>query len=198
MMNHTKKGATVLEQMYYEEYFEYIPNFLESEFSREMLKVLKEVVNWDSHVFNFNGKQVPMPRLSKWYGPLPYKYSGIFNPPLDMDDTVHSIMRVIGDIELNSCLLNLYRNGRDSIAKHKDNESQMDPHVPIYVVSLGAPRKFIIRSDDGVYHNFLTVENGSLFVMKPGFQDIFTHEIPKEPEIETDRISLTYRRVINN
>jgi len=182
----------------YESYFEYIPKFLIKEDSKKYFIDLYKNIPWVSHSYTFYGKDVPMPRLVKWYSPHPYVYSGLYNQPCEMNELVKEIMNRLNNTNLNSCLLNLYRNGNDSIARHKDDETSMDREESIYVISLGSPRKFIIKSDDKIYNKTLIVEHGSLFIMKKGFQDLFTHEISKEKNIVNPRISLTFRKSLSN
>ena len=45
----------------------------------------------------------------------------------------------------NSCLLNLYRDGRDAIGWHADNEPLFGPQPVVASVSLGARRDFYLR-----------------------------------------------------
>lgn len=49
-------------------------------------------------------------------------------------------------MKFNTCLLNMYRNGRDSVAWHSDNEKVYGPTPTIASISLGEPRDFILRS----------------------------------------------------
>jgi alkylated DNA repair dioxygenase AlkB len=62
-------------------------------------------------------------------------------------------------------------------------------------ISFGATRKFQIRhsiSKKKIGEYFL--DTGSLFWMKPGFQEIYQHQVPKEIKINKPRINLTFRR----
>lgn len=96
----------------------------------------------------------------------------------------------VGD-ELNSCLLNRYRDGKDYIAAHGDKELRGE-HTTVATVSLGASRKFRFRSKSGI-HSECVLESGDLCVMYgPATQRLFTHEVPKQAGVG-ERISLTYR-----
>jgi len=182
--------------MDYESYFEYLPKYIEPQKGKEYFRDIMKQVDWVSHSYQFYGREVKMPRMVKWYSKNSYDYSGLHNEPCEMIEVVKDIMKELDNHNLNSCLLNLYRDGSDSIAKHKDDEKSMDSNESIYVISLGTTRKFTIRSDDKTYKKTINVEHGSLFIMKKGFQEHFTHEIPKQNKILTPRISLTFRKSI--
>ena len=179
----------------YKKYYEYIPDFYSLNKAYKLYLTLLNNVPWEQHSFKFYGKEVPFPRLTKWYGVCDYKYSGIVNKQEEMLTALKSLVTVI-DPKINSCLLNLYRNGHDSISEHKDDEKDMDSDFPIYVLSLGCKRSFIIKSDDKIFKDKIIIKPGSLFIMKPGFQKYFTHELPKEREIVDSRISLTFRKCV--
>jgi alkylated DNA repair dioxygenase AlkB len=100
--------------------------------------------------------------------------------------------------EYNVCFLNRYRSQSHHLGWHADDSPEMDQQHPIASVSLGAERYIWIKEktfkgdipDDQKY----LLENGSLFVMPPGFQDEFLHRIPKHDRPCGERISLTFRR----
>jgi len=95
--------------------------------------------------------------------------------------------------EANSCLLNYYRNGDDSIAVHSDKNS-LGGETAIMGVSLGTGRRFIFRQKRGERKrlSFIT-ESGDLLIMAGKCQDEWTHEIPKQKGIEDPRVSMTFR-----
>lgn len=94
----------------------------------------------------------------------------------------------------NVCLLNFYEDGQQRIGWHADRE-EIGRTTPIASVSLGAPRKFLVRSQmDGRRDRAsLQLHSGSLVVMEPSCQTNYLHSVPKESEITTGRINLTFR-----
>ena len=94
----------------------------------------------------------------------------------------------------NVCLLNFYQDGQQRIGWHSDRE-EIGRTTPIASVSLGAPRKFLVRSqNDGRRdRSSLQLSSGSLVVMEPVCQTKYLHSVPKESEITTGRINLTFR-----
>ena len=91
--------------------------------------------------------------------------------------------------------LNLYRNGRDSVAMHNDRLQDLAPGHSIALVSLGAPRDMLIRPKPGVVGRALRIrlEPGSLLVMSHASQSTHEHGIPKTAEPVGPRISLAFR-----
>ena len=98
------------------------------------------------------------------------------------------------DVPFNSVGLNLYRDGRDSVAPHNDHLYDICEGFPIALVSLGAARRFTIRAKTlprRVIH--LDLDPGSLLVMDYATQLHYTHAVPKTTIPVAERISLAFR-----
>ena len=94
----------------------------------------------------------------------------------------------------NSVGLNLYRDGRDSVAPHNDHLSEIRRGFPIALLSLGATRRMTIRAKaepKRVFH--VDLEAGSLLVMNYATQLHYTHAVPKTTQAVGERISLASR-----
>lgn len=89
--------------------------------------------------------------------------------------------------------LNLYRDGRDSVAPHGDREPELVPGWPISIVSLGAPRDMLIRPSGGGASRRITLMPGSVLVMSYASQRTHDHGIPKCAATAAARISLAFR-----
>jgi alkylated DNA repair dioxygenase AlkB len=97
-------------------------------------------------------------------------------------------------VSFNSVGLNLYRDGRDSVAPHNDHLNELREGFPIALVSLGATRRMTIRSKAApkrVFH--VDLEAGSLLLMDYATQLHYTHGVPKVPGPVGERISLAFR-----
>jgi alkylated DNA repair dioxygenase AlkB len=97
-------------------------------------------------------------------------------------------------VELDSMGLNLYRDGGDSVAWHRDRIAKeiVDPVVAI--VSVGEPRKFLIRPRAGKVRRaqaFL-LGRGDLLVTGGACQREWEHSVPKTA-LAGPRISITFR-----
>jgi alkylated DNA repair dioxygenase AlkB len=90
--------------------------------------------------------------------------------------------------------LNLYRDGRDSVAPHNDHLYEITEGEPIALISLGATRLMTIRSKTRPRRVFdLDLENGSLLLMSYETQKHYDHGIPKTRDPIGPRISLAFR-----
>jgi alkylated DNA repair dioxygenase AlkB len=90
--------------------------------------------------------------------------------------------------------LNLYRDGRDSVAPHNDHLNEIRAGFPIALVSLGVTRRMTIRAKAQprrVIH--VDLEPGSLLVMDYATQLHYTHAVPKTDDVVGERISLAFR-----
>ena len=90
-------------------------------------------------------------------------------------------------------LINLYKNGNDSVGLHADAEPEMGPVIAS--VSLGAERLFRLKGNDGAVVFSERLPHGSLLIMAGNTQKNFKHEVPKEPAIALPRINLTFRHI---
>tara|TARA_Y100000385_G_scaffold248062_1_gene268561 strand:- start:2581 stop:2949 length:369 start_codon:yes stop_codon:yes gene_type:complete len=94
----------------------------------------------------------------------------------------------------SSCLLNLYRNGQDSNGWHSDDEKELGKNPTIASLSLGAERIFHLKHKKiTTLKHKLSLQNGSLLVMKGETQHYWLHQIPKTKKPIDKRINLTFR-----
>ncbi len=93
----------------------------------------------------------------------------------------------------NTAGLNLYRDGRDSVAMHHDKLHTLVPGQPIALLSLGAPRRMNIRAKSGGRAFGLELAPGSLLSMSHASQLTHEHGIPKSARVAGERISVVFR-----
>ncbi|RZA33142.1 MAG: alpha-ketoglutarate-dependent dioxygenase AlkB [Lysobacteraceae bacterium] len=94
----------------------------------------------------------------------------------------------------NGIGLNLYRDGNDSVAMHGDKLHTLVEGHPIALVSLGAPRRMLIRAKDGKRATLaVELEPGSLLCMSHASQFTHEHGIPKTRRPQGPRISAVFR-----
>ena len=72
-----------------------------------------------------------------------------------------------------------YRDGRDSVAWHGDYVARRMPEAVVATLSLGAPRRFLLRPYGGGRSLSLSLGEGDLFVMGGSCQRTWQHCIPK-------------------
>jgi alkylated DNA repair dioxygenase AlkB len=162
---------------------------------------LRAEIPWQPHRLRLFGREVDAPRLSCWIGDAQavYTYSGTRFEPRPWTPTVAALRedlhRRLG-VRFNSVLANLYRDGRDSMGWHSDDEPELGPDPLIASLSFGAPRTFRLRSR-ATREAALSLElaHGSLLVMAAGTQRHYQHALPRRARVHAPRINLTFRRL---
>lgn len=176
----------------------YIPNFYKKAIADDLLKVLKNSIEWKQESMNMYGKEVKFPRLTAWYGDddKPYSFSGIKLEPLSW---TKELVQIKDDIEpicktsFNSVLLNLYRDGNDSISWHTDAEKELGRNPIIASVNFGAERVFQLKHVHTQEKIEILLQHGSLLVMMGELQHYWKHQVPKSKKVTLPRINLTFR-----
>lgn len=175
-----------------------IPSFFNKLESDNFLKLLREKVIWKQESMNIYGRNIHFPRLTAWYGDDDklYSFSGIKLKP---NPWIIEILEIKNRIEpksnviFNSVLLNLYRNGKDSISWHTDAEPELGKNPVIASVNFGAARKFQLRHIKTKEKLEIELTHGSLLIMQGELQHYWQHQVPKSNKIVGERINLTFR-----
>lgn len=176
----------------------YIPGFFNRVESDQFFNSLRCQVDWKKESMSMYGRKVAFPRLIAWYGGdnKPYSFSGISLYPSawlpDLLEIKNKIEPMAG-VTFNSVLLNLYRDGRDSVSWHTDAEPELGRNPVIASVSFGASRKFQLRHLHTKEKIELELTHGSLLIMQGELQHYWQHQIPKTSKTVGERINLTFR-----
>ena len=99
----------------------------------------------------------------------------------------------------NSVLINYYRDGKDRVAWHSDDEKELGRNPVIGSVSLGAERNFKLRHKQYKVNGLkkqITLRHGSFLLMKGSTQHHWMHEIPRTAKPIGPRINLTFRVIL--
>ena len=170
--------------------------------ARDWFDRLRAEVPWERHRLRIFGRDVQAPRLSCWIGDADavYTYSGTRFVPRLWTPACAELRERVGAIcreRYNSVLCNLYRDGRDSMGWHSDDEGELGPRPRIASLSLGAVRRFRLRHRrDPSARLQIELPPGSLLVMAGATQHHYRHDLPKTLSNTGARINLTFRRVI--
>ncbi len=182
----------------------FMENFMPLDKANMYFKNFNENIKWRQEEIKMYGKTYPVPRKTAWYGyeGFNYKYSGIFCNPEPWTKELLGIKRVIEsfleEVDFNSVLLNLYRNGNDKVSWHADDEKGLGVNPLIASVSLGATRRFDLKhKTDSNEKLQLELKPGSLVIMKGALQHNWLHQIPVQKRISDSRINLTFRTIVN-
>lgn len=169
--------------------------FLPSQLANAYFAKLRDECAWEQKPGIFGHMQ---PRLIASYGDqgIVYRYSGRDNVAIPWTPTLLEIKARIEAVrgEYNYCLLNLYRNGQDSMGMHADDEPEMGNVIGS--LSLGATRTFRIKHNRTKEKRDFEVGNGTLIIMAGTMQQFWKHEVPKTKEPVGERINLTFRKIV--
>jgi alkylated DNA repair dioxygenase AlkB len=167
----------------------YAPRFVDNRTAQRWFDELRREVDWHGQRRMMYDREVDVPRLLGGFRLDP--------PP---DSVPHAILEArdrvaerLG-VAFTAVGLNLYRDGRDSVAPHNDHLNEIRKGFPIALVSLGATRRMIVREKappKRAVH--VDLEPGSLFVMDYATQLHYTHGVPKTSDPVGERISLAFR-----
>jgi alkylated DNA repair dioxygenase AlkB len=167
----------------------YTPRFVDAGTADAWFAELRSAVTWRAERRLMYDREVDVPRL---VGHFRLDAAPDILPRA-IDDAARRVIDALR-VPFNSVGLNLYRDGRDSVAPHNDHLNEIRKGFPIALVSLGATRRMTIRAKAQprtAVH--VDLEPGSLFVMDYATQLHYTHGVPKTTEPVGERISLAFR-----
>ena len=167
-----------------------------------LFAALADEIPWQRHRLKLFGREVDAPRLSCWIGDADasYVYSRVRFDPLPWTPTIAQLRDDLAarvGVRFNSVLANLYRDGRDSVGWHSDDEPELGATPVIASLSFGATRTFRVRSRATREAALsLDLAHGSLLVMAGDTQRLYQHALPKRAGVTLPRINLTFRRIV--
>lgn len=165
----------------------YWPAFVDAATADAWFEILRARAAWTHLQRPMYERIVDVPRLLAHYDTQ------------DLPDTLplaDMLRRVSAQVPApyNRIGMNLYRDGRDSVAMHHDKLPTLLPGRPITLVSLGAPRRMLIRAQRGARDTLaVDLAPGSLLSMSYASQLSHEHGIPKTRRAQGPRISVVFR-----
>ena len=182
-------------------WLDFEPDWLSAGEAARALAAVRAEVTWAEREIVLYGKRIMQPRLVGWAGEVAYRYSGQTLEPRPFTNTVRALTDRVNEFagaRFNHVLLNRYRDGRDNMGMHADDEPELGPEPVVATLSLGATRRLTLlprRPRDGE-RRALELPSGSLLVMRGACQRQFRHGIPREPRVTEERVSLTFRLIV--
>jgi alkylated DNA repair dioxygenase AlkB len=175
----------------------YDPTFFAPQAADALFATLRRDVPWGREV----GRGRPFPRLTAFYGDdgLLYRYSGVTHRGTGWTPELVEIKMQVEEAagaDFNSLLLNLYRDGRDSIGFHADAEPELGVNPIVASISLGEVRTFVLKHKAAKEKRSFRLAHGSLLVMGGTCQHFWLHGVPKTEEEVGERINLTFRKIL--
>ena len=169
----------------------YTPGFVDEAKAAAWFAELRSGADWKAERRRMYDREVDVPRLTGHYH-LP-SFDPTSKPPRAILEAAREVTTRTG-VPFTSVGLNLYRDGRDSVAPHNDHLYEIVEGYPIGLLSLGGTRRMTIRSKEPprrVMH--IDLEAGSLLMMSYATQLHYTHGVPKTKQPVDERISLAFR-----
>jgi alkylated DNA repair dioxygenase AlkB len=175
-----------------------------------LFAALMDQVRWEVHRIRMYGREIDSPRLSSWIGDpgTGYVYSRVRFEPNPWPPALAALRPRIdaaAGTPMDSVLANLYRDGRDAMGWHADDEPALGPRPVIASLSLGAPRRFVFRRRpprgerppvSTLARHELELPHGSLLLMAGDTQAHWHHALPRTARPVGPRINLTFRRLL--
>jgi alkylated DNA repair dioxygenase AlkB len=181
----------------------YSPNFIQPKKADDLFQSLMSQIEWRQDQLTMYGKTFDIPRLQAWYGDqsTSYTYSGLRMQPKPWFDDLHSLKVMCeesADTRFNSVLANLYRDGRDGVGRHADDEAELGDFPIIASLSFGAVRYLDFYHNQSREKRRIALEHGSMLLMKGATQNNWQHAVAKTQSEVGARINLTFRYIKKN
>lgn len=165
----------------------YWPGFATPDEADHWFAQLRAGADWQTQRRPMYDRVVDVPRLLAWYA------LAAFPPGLPLPAMLARV-QAFAPAPYNAVGMNLYRDGRDSVAMHNDKLYSIVAGHPIALVSLGTPRRMLIRPKAGARKSIaVELAPGSLLVMSHASQHTHDHGIPKTSRALGERISVVFR-----
>jgi len=175
-------------------------NFFSTKESNRLYDSLLKNTIWEQDSMTIYGKQVNLPRLTAWYGDTAKTVSYADNNrkmlPWNADlKFIKERVEQEVSIKFTRCLLNYYRDGKDSVDWHQDYEESQRENTVIGSVTFGATRPFQLKhaTRNDLKRISIPLAHGSLLLMQGATQNNWKHKIPKTSKPIQPRINLTFR-----
>lgn len=174
-----------------------IDNFFTKEESDHFYEKLLHQTKWRGYQMEIFDKTVTAPRMIAWYEDKDNVGADQNGPDWTYDLlTIRSRVEKETQLDFNSLLLNLYRNGKDGVGWHSDKENNTGKDPIIASVTFGDTRIFRLRHKfrKDVAQVEIPLHHGSFLLMAGTTNSFWQHQVPKTARNVLPRINLTFRR----
>jgi alkylated DNA repair dioxygenase AlkB len=178
----------------------YIENFLTEGEIKEYTEWIENNILWTQVQYPKYNKIIKTPRLTTCFGfhndNLPEYYANyqIHKIPNMLIKLKNKVEDELGE-DFNYVLMSYYRDGKDSISYHSDDERFLGKHPTIASISLGQTRRFLLKNKKTKETLKYDLETGSLAIMGGNTQTDWMHSIPKTKRKIMPRINITFRNM---
>ena len=154
--------------------------------------LLLKCTPWREYQMPMHDKVVTAPRMVAWYGEQEEAGEDTLPWTPELLELREKVQHETG-LFFNAVLLNLYRNGNDSVAWHSDKEHKIGKSLSIASVTFGQTRPFRFRhkSNKAIGQVEIPLHHGTLLLMSGATNTFWKHRIPKSAKEVLLRINLT-------
>lgn len=165
----------------------YWPDVIDAATAQRWFDLLREGAPWQAMQRPMYDRIVAVPRLLAGYR------VEAFPDDLPLRALLGHV-QALAPAPYSSAGLNLYRDGSDSVAMHGDKLHTLCDGHPVTLVSLGAPRRMLIRANAGARETVaIDLMPGSVLSMSHAAQRTHQHGIPKTKRAVGPRMSVVFR-----
>ncbi len=161
---------------------EHLPGFIGGQAA--LMDALVESTRWRTEKMEIYDRVVDVPRL---VAGLPDDGPG--HPLLDR---IRGLLSARYQTDFARISLGYYRGGSDSVAWHGDRVARTLPEALVATVSLGGPRRFLLRPRGGGASIAFSLGLGDPFVMGGACQRTWQHAVPKVSQA-SPRVAIMFR-----
>jgi len=165
-------------------WFDYAPGWLAGH--ADVMEALVASIRWRQERREMYERMVEVPRL---YAVLPE--DGVGHPVLEL---MRQVLSEKYASAFSRVSLGYYRDGRDSVAWHGDRIARQLPDALVATVSVGTPRRFLLRQVGGGRSLALSLGWGDLLVMGGSCQRTWQHCVPKVKHA-APRVAIMFRPI---
>lgn len=166
-------------------WIEHIPGWLGPDHAEQLLARLIASAAWEQRDRWMVNRRVLEPRLTA-------EYTDLAEAPDPALREAAAALSARYQVTYDGLWINFYRDHRDSTGWHGDWPTCKRPECIVPVLSLGAPRRFLIKPRSGGKSIGLTPESGDLIVMGGRAQRDWLHSVPKQARPAGPRVSVNF------
>lgn len=166
-----------------EAWIDYCPLWLSGD--QRLYEALADGAEWSQPMVRMYDREVLTPRLMAKVEP-------------SIHPVVPRIVETLSEryeVGLDQLSVGWYRDGNDSVAYHGDRIARERPVATVATMSLGSPRRFLIRPKGGGPARSFSLGHGDLVVMGGSCQRTWEHAIPKVGSSAGPRMALMFRHL---
>lgn len=170
--------------------------FISKEDADGYYNYLLHATPWREYQMPMYDKVVTAPLMVAWYGAADEAGENAMPWTAELLELRRKVEQQTG-LVFNAVLLNLYRNGNDSVSWQSDKEHLIGQNPNVASVTFGQTRPFRLRhkSSKDVQQLEIPLHHGTLLLMHGTTNTFWEHYIPKSAKDMLSRINLTFRQV---